>query len=140
MFWGKGSLILRTRNYQPFTHQRSRWYPNGIKCIPEDIKLDPLSLAHWYWGDGATSNNGYRMVFHTDGFQKKDVYFLRDRLNALYGWTPTIQQRKYNQFILVINHLRHRKELVEYIQPFCPPCFAYKLLIKQKQPLHFYSP
>jgi len=133
---GKGGLVLRTRKYQPFTEQRSRWYPEGQKRVPPDVDLGPLSLAHWYWGDGATSNHGYRMVFHTDGFVEADVVFLRDSLRSLYGWTPTVSRRsgRKDDFILTLSQLKQRHELVELIHPFCPPCFEYKMSIKQKAP------
>jgi len=130
---GKGTVMLRTRKYQPFTEQRKRWYPDGVKCIPKDVDLNPISLAHWYWGDGATSNHGYRMVFHTDGFDETDVIFLRDRLHDLYGWTPKVNRRSDQRgFILTLARVGQRNDLVRMIRPFCPPCFQYKLNIKHK--------
>ena len=127
---GKGGALLRTRKYRVFTEQRARWYPSGLKRVPQDVDLGPLSLAHWYWGDGATSNQGYRMVFHTDGFEESEVVFLRDRLYALYGWTPKVSPRSGQKgFILTLGQASQRRDLVELIKPFCPPCFSYKLSI-----------
>ena len=130
-FVGRGALSIRTMKYTNFTKQRHRWYPNGEKIVPKDVNLSPRSLAHWYWGDGATTNDGYRMIFHTEGFAETDVVFLRDRLEALYGWTPTIQRRTSGKFILVIQRKEQRRELAATIKPFCPPCFDYKLIIKE---------
>lgn len=130
---GKGAILLRTRKYQPFTEQRKRWYPDGVKRIPKDVDLSPIALANWYWGDGSTSNHGYRMVFHTDGFDEDEVLFLRDRLHELYGWTPKVNRRSgRDAFILTLGRVEDRKNLVDMIRPFCPPCFGYKMDIKQK--------
>jgi len=130
---GNGSVMLRTRKYQPFTEQRLRWYPADVKRVPKDVRLGPIALAHWYWGDGATSNKGYRMVFHTDGFEEEDVVLLQDRLRDLYGWTPTMTRRSGREgFILSLYRAEQRAEMVELIAPFCPPCFKYKLKIKRK--------
>lgn len=130
----KGSLVLKTRKYDAFTDQRRRWYPEGSKRIPKDVRLDAQALAHWYWGDGATSNHGYRMVFHTDGFPEEDTRFLAARLHDLYGWDIRVQARlgrRAPQFVLALGYMKQRKELVEMIRPFCPPCFVYKLKIKE---------
>ena len=131
VFLGKASVTLRTGKYRPFTDQRNRWYPNGSKRVPVDVRVGPHALAQWYWGDGSTSNSGYRMIFHTDGFPEEDVRFLQRRLHEEYGWLPTIQRRNQDCWILALSRKDHRRELVSLIRPFCPPCFGYKLIIKE---------
>jgi hypothetical protein len=42
---------LRTRSH-PFITSLSDWYSSGSKVWPEDIKLTPTVLKHWYCGDG----------------------------------------------------------------------------------------
>lgn len=37
--------------------QRGRWYPNGIKVVPEDLVLTPIVAAHWFMGDGSSRWN-----------------------------------------------------------------------------------
>ena len=129
-FMGRPEVCLRTHNYQPFTEQRERWYPHGSKQVPQDVHLGPVALAQWYWGDGATSKDGRRMAFHTDGFAEEDVTFLQERIRDLYGWKLTRQARKQRKgsFILALHHKAQQRELVEQIGLFCPPCFNYKLL------------
>jgi hypothetical protein len=128
---GAGVTSMRTGKYRPFSEQRHRWYPQGKKRVPKDVNLEPRSLAHWYWGDGATSKPGYRMVFHTDGFIEADVKFLQQRLNEKYGWSPALQERRPGQFILVIQRKEDRRDLVSMIKSFCPQCFEYKIIIKE---------
>lgn len=124
-FVGRDALSFRTGKYKPFTNQRERWYPLGKKRVPRDIRLDPKTLAHWYWGDGSTSKG--RMAFHTDGFPEEDVRFLQGLLRANHAWTPTVQKRTSGQHILVLHRKEQRQELVSLIRPFCPSCFEYKL-------------
>lgn len=124
--------LLRTRKYATFTEERYRWYPDGTKRVPGDVDLSPLALAHWYWGDGSTVREGYGMIFHTDGFTREEVDFLRDRLNELYGWEPTIRERRRGQFTLGV--YKDRQALCDLIKPYCPPCFRYKLKVKGKAP------
>lgn len=130
-FISKGSIVLRTGKYQPFTEQRSRWYVEGKKRVPLDVRLTPQSLAHWFWGDGCTGNNGYRMVFHTDGFNESDVDLLQGKLRSTFGWEATKQERRKGVFTLALSESEFRRDLVGQIRPYCPPCFAYKLNIKE---------
>jgi hypothetical protein len=126
------SAVLRTRKYVPFTEQRARWYPNGEKHVPDDVRLSPRALAHWYWGDGATVNDGYGMLFHTEGFDEQGVARLRFRLQAFYGWVTTQRERRPGQFTIGIYRQHDREHLASLIGPYCPPCFASKIDIKER--------
>ena len=42
----RGSILLRTRKYRPFTGERRRWYPCGLKRVPADVRLTPAAIAH----------------------------------------------------------------------------------------------
>jgi len=130
----KRSATLRTRKYRPFTEQRVRWYPDGGKHVPSDVRLSPRALAHWYWGDGATVNEGYGMLFHTDGFAEEDVARLRSRIKTLYGWATTQRERRPGQFTIGIYRQRDRAQLAALIGPYCPPCFTGKIDIKPRAP------
>ena len=125
--------IFRTRNYKTFTDMFRRWYANGKKQVPKDVILTPRSIAHWYWGDGATGNGGYCMVFHTDGFCKEDVEFLQSRLQQEHGLKTRMNLRsgRVSDWILTVGTKEDRRKLVELIRPYCIPCFDYKLEIKQ---------
>lgn len=94
--------------------------------MPQDVDLSPISVAHWYFGDGGRGGKGYHATFCTDGFTSEDVIFLMQRLVALYGWRPTRTDR--NRILLSL--AQDRKSLVEMIQPLTPTCFGYKLQLK----------
>lgn len=41
--------------------QHTRWYSDKKKVLPEDLVLSPLTIKHWYIGDGSLElNRGYK--------------------------------------------------------------------------------
>lgn len=48
---------FRTISDQVFTKEYHKWYKNGIKHIPYDLKLNPTICLMWYIGDGSISHN-----------------------------------------------------------------------------------
>jgi 16S rRNA G966 N2-methylase RsmD len=78
-----------TAFHPDFTKQRVRWYIDGKKLVPKDIKLTPLSLKLWYYGDGTLINNRISnscvVRLSTDGFTQEDVEFLIEQLKTLFG-------------------------------------------------------
>lgn len=139
---GVRGLQLRTGKYATLTIERRRWYPDGIKAVPRDVRLTPLAISQWYWGDGCTGNNGYRMTFHTEGFQRAHVEFLGTRLLDLHGISSRLEMRRAspasqtrplrsaNQYILTVSTSQSRRRLTKLLAPFCFKCFAYKLETK----------
>ena len=50
--------------------QRKRRYPKWAKRVPKNLKLTPVTLAHWFAGDGTCNSEGgseVRMVQHSRG-------------------------------------------------------------------------
>lgn len=47
---------LKTYSHKIFTEEYTRWYQNGTKHIPEDLKLTPMVCLIWYIGDGCICN------------------------------------------------------------------------------------
>jgi hypothetical protein len=125
---GKG---LKTRYYVFLTEQRRRWYPNGTKCIPKDVRLTPVSIAHWYFGDGCVGCKGYHAKFCTDAFPSNDVDILMERLHDTFGWEPVREQR--NRILLC--KMADRANLLEMIKDRTPECFRYKLALRTKSKL-----
>ena len=60
-----------------FTVEYNKWYFDGIKHIPTDLKLTPLMCKVWYLGDGSLINykncNSQRLMLYTNGFNKKEL-------------------------------------------------------------------
>lgn len=117
---------FRSLSYTYFTEERKRWYPEGTKRVPKDVRLTPLSIAHWYFGDGTVGCKGYHAKFCTDGFITADVEYLMERLNITFGWNPIREER--NRILLC--KTTDRASLLNMVQPLTPSCFRHKLKLK----------
>lgn len=129
---GARGFQLRTRKYATLTDQRSRWYPGGTKTVPEDVRITPLSVSHWFWGDGSIGNNGYRIEFCTDGFSQEEVEGLGARLSDLIH-APVkarLRTRSLPYFRIYVERAAGRHRLAKMLRPHCPVCFQYKLEVK----------
>lgn len=42
-----------TKMHPDISLQAQRWYPNGKKIVPPDVKITPTSIMLWYLGDGS---------------------------------------------------------------------------------------
>ncbi len=80
------SVVLSTKSHPDLQKQRIRWYPNGIKEVPDDVRITPSSLLLWYLGDGSLFlDKGISpyVTFYTNSFSKTSIDILRNRLNDL---------------------------------------------------------
>ena len=117
-------------NYQSLAYEellpiRKRWYPNGKKIIPRDLKLTSLVLRQEMIGDGCLvhSKKGRPfIILYTNGFPIKDVNWLVEELNKL-GFKSTRQQASNS--IHISTH--STKEFLKYIGNKSPTkCYDYK--------------
>ena len=79
--------------YKELLHLRDKWYKEikgkTVKVVPRDLELTPTTLLFWYLGDGSLirrRNDETRVphiAFATNGFSKKDVKFLREKLKEI---------------------------------------------------------
>lgn len=106
-----------------FNYLRDYWYPNGIKIIPQDLKLNNLALAIWYMDDGYSSKGHY---FCTNGFSFEDVKTLQDILLNQFEIESTIQTTVRLQPLLYIK-AKSSSILLERIRDFICPSMMYKL-------------
>lgn len=110
---------FRTLTNTIFTKIRNKWYPEGKKIIPSDLKLTPLICLIWYLGDGYLSSNGNKtsqeLIFSTDCFTKEDLEAIL--LPQLREFEAHIRG-KQNKFHIVIPH-RKIKNFLNYIGS-CP--------------------
>ena len=69
--------VLRTMSYVEFVSEWERWHSGGpSKSIPKDLLLSPITLRHWFCGDGRGGDSKGTLGFCTDGFTHTDVEFL----------------------------------------------------------------
>ena len=79
---------LTTKTNKLLTEVSNKWYIDGKKTVPNDIKLEPESIAIWFADDGSilkTSNTRLRIKFSTNSFSKDEVFFLKTKLDDLYN-------------------------------------------------------
>ena len=116
-----------------FSALRSKFYIDGKKIFPDNIKLTPLSLAIWFMDDGSKSN--YSFIISTESFTLEDhnkiVAVLRDQFNINanireYKKIYNGEEKTYNCLYFIGND---RKKLVDIIGEYVwkIPCMRYKL-------------
>lgn len=66
---------FRTQLNLYFTEKRNLWYVNGVKIIPKDLLLTPLTCLVWYIGDGCicNSNRSQFIKISTHCFSLRDI-------------------------------------------------------------------
>ncbi|MBI2636374.1 hypothetical protein HYW84_03570 [Candidatus Peregrinibacteria bacterium] len=123
---GRGKRIAYrfvTRSLPVFTHYHEWFYRNGKKYIPEDVNLDPMTLAVWFMDDGTNSRSAiYLNTQQCDMSQQK---FLQGLLRETFGIRSTLNRdRTYYRLRITSESTKVFKAIV---QPFILPCFQYKL-------------
>ena len=85
----KKRFSFSTASHPSISKERIRWYRDGKKIIPKDIRITPMMLKMWYYGDGSivTNKNSNTCVVRlsTDGFDTKDIEFLVEQLDLQAG-------------------------------------------------------
>lgn len=91
--WNKPTAtVFSTRLTKEFTVIRNRWYPDGIKAIPNDLVLTPECISTWYMGDGSLMK-GRGIAIYTNGFTFPDVLRLCDLLKEI-GVNSRVREHK----------------------------------------------
>jgi hypothetical protein len=83
---------LGTIAHPVFTKLREKWYPNGVKVVPCDLKLTPLTIAIWYCDDGSNDFSSRKASISTQGFSFNDVELLAGNLHN-FDLFPKIESR-----------------------------------------------
>lgn len=63
---------LRSHTNEFFTKERKRWYPDGIKIVPKDIKLNREVLLWWYLGDGSLTK------YRAESYRNRPLQYMND--------------------------------------------------------------
>lgn len=137
----KGYTYLESLSYDLLFDEYSRWYPDGKKIIPKDIKLSPLNVTLWYLGDGTISGVKYdrtgmicyRAKFCTNGFTISDVDFLVNLLEE--KGIRCYRQVEKGKYPLINIGAKNIQSLYSYMLP-CPVGeLAYRWPIPQSKSL-----
>jgi len=121
-----GAITYRqaSKSYPELVDVYKRWYPEGKKIVPKDLKLTPLVCRQWYIGDGhlAHPKRGRPSIsFATCSFDKESVEYLVKEL-CKQGFKAT--RWPSNNYIGLSVH--SVQDFLEWIGP-CPiSCYDYK--------------
>ena len=122
---GGPNRTFYTHTYNETKEQRIRWYPRGVKRVPRDIVVTPLSVALWYCGDGTGPQNG-TMEFCTQGFSRADVCKLAQRLSETFQVHAYVGQATDGP-VVRIDRRDDAFKIKQLIKAFIPRCCVYKL-------------
>jgi hypothetical protein len=115
-----GRYLLKTRGV--FRKERKRWYPNGKKIVPRDIKMSREMFFHMVLGDGCINANCNSLVVATMGFDTSDIIFLSERCNDI-GMLSHIN--KYNN--LYFSKINSSRNPSDFLGIDFPECYKYKI-------------
>ncbi len=115
----KESFDLRTPSSPTFTKLRHEWYPDGKKKVPKNLRFSPVTVFHWYLGDGNLDNTK-GITLCTECFDNDDLEYFIEGLKQI-GVNAKINKRKR---IEVPNNWVW--EFLEYIGKCSVKSMAYK--------------
>lgn len=123
-----------------FTKQYNRWYPQGKKIIPKDLIISPLTVKHWYYGDGGLAYHHHltrRVKFATNGFAINEAKWLAEKVNLVLGICSQIGLNNEQPILLV--YKKDFDNLFSYIGPCDIPCYQYKWIVDDRPLYNYYK-
>lgn len=118
-----------SKRHRFWTQLRNKWYPDGVKRVPVDVQLTPLTLACWYCGDGNNNIDKGVCNLATCGFYMHDVEMLVDKLKELkINSTITLFKKRHPRIYIRSNSYL---EFINMIKPFVHECFNYKIDVSE---------
>jgi hypothetical protein len=123
---GNGKRVayrFTTRSLPVFTRYFDRFYPDGHKLVPKDLKLSPLALAVWYMDDGSKSRSA--CYLNTQQFGQEDQETLQGILRDQFSIESNLNRDK--QYTRIRVTTKGTIKLFELVQPHVIDCFRYKL-------------
>lgn len=86
--YGSEMTQVTSKVYDALKILRHEWYPRK-KAVPQDLSwFDDFVVAKWYMDDGSLSHSPHqkdRACFATNGFSRRGVYRLAEKLRLMYG-------------------------------------------------------
>ena len=114
---------FRTKCCSEITEIYDKWYVNGIKVVPKDLVLTPLTIAVWLADDGSIANQtpgALDIKFATHSFSLDEVLFLKEQLSK-YGEIKHYKEKEKNQYTIRVTNTRASKSLLRDIDQIFPP-------------------
>lgn len=124
---GNGNRIgyrFCTRSLPLFTQYYHKFYcKHRKKGVPDNLVLDPFSLAIWYMDDGA--QNRKSCYLNTQQFSVIDQNKLLDLLRRQFGLNGNLNRDK--SYVRIRLFQESSQKLKTLIEPFIPNFMQYKL-------------
>lgn len=130
--WYKGGETRRTK-CEP--HKGGYYYTAAaMKVVPSDLILTPITLAHWFMGDGNSYQFRARPTvaasFASHGFDEHSIEVLEHQLHSLdistgRGNYSHRIQKGAGIIITVLQNSVNR--LMELVEPHIFACYSYKI-------------
>ena len=117
----------RTRASRALRLFRNRFYPDGTKHVPGDLRLTPRSLAIWFLDDGYTktkSDSSALSELAAHAFAGDGIGTLVDGLRDDLGLEGYIRASSPGRIQF---GSEATLRLSEAVAPYCPPSLRYKL-------------
>lgn len=124
--WKKEYTIhsFTTCNTIQFKALKEKWYPENKKIIPNNLKITPKLLLHWYMGDGTIGKAKGRIELCTDCFKLEDVENISNKINKKLNICSVVRVYKERPRIII-----SREDAFKFLEFISPPPFesiAYK--------------
>lgn len=119
---GRVGYRFFTRSIPEFTVFYDRFYQNGTKTIPSDIKLSPLSLAVWYMDDGSKS---YKSCYFNS--QQLDLISQNNLMKALQLLGIKSNLNKDKKYFRIRTLTSDTPKLITIIAPHIIKSMRYKI-------------
>ena len=125
--WRKGNgkreaYRFATRKLPILTPFYNQFYRNGKKVIPDDLKLNPLSLAVWFMDDGSKTYSS--IYLNTQQFNLNEQLQLVDILKKDFGIDSTLNKDKIYYRIRI--RTQSVKRFINLVKEFVLKEFKYK--------------
>ena len=113
-----------TRCHPEITDLFRYFYKDGKKIIPNNLEINPFSLAVWYMDDG--SKSGGSVYLNTQQFSVEDQNKLMKLLSYKFGINSNLNKDKEYKRIRILRG--DAKKFCNIIRQFVPHSMEYKLV------------
>ncbi len=113
-----------TRSLPIFTKHYKMFYLNNHKIIPDNLILNPLSLAVWFMDDGSKSRNSYYL--NTQQFSLNEQLILQKVLLNSFGIMSNVNKDKHYFRLRITNS--SSIIMTSLVKQYILQIFNYKLI------------
>lgn len=121
---------IRTKSNISFFKLRQLWYPNGVKIIPQNIKITSITMLFWYLGDGGlqTGERSQYIKIGTDAFSIENINEIIPQLKKFSPIIYKIGEKKHPRLYIKRNKI---EDFFNFIGP-CPiKCYNHRWKFKE---------